>query len=278
MTGSRLATALLTGTALVVLAPGIAVAAAVPGETADPAERVAAAKPLEGKVIVLDPGHQLGNHNFPRRIKRLVPAGGFSKPCNTTGTATNGGYPEASFTWDVALRLRERLQAQGAVVRMTRHSNRQDRWGPCVDERGLAGNVLANGAAADLKISIHGDGSWLRGARGFHVIMPADRSPWTDDIYDASRELALATRDALVDRGLTTATYIAGGDGLDVRRDLGTLNLSDIPTVMVELGNMRNRSDATRMTRPRGREHYARALALAVRRYVQQAVDSSGDG
>ena len=47
-----------------------------------------------------------GNHNFPRRIHRLVPAGGFRKPCNTTGTATNGGYPEASLTWDVALRAR----------------------------------------------------------------------------------------------------------------------------------------------------------------------------
>ena len=67
-------------------------------------------RPLAGRVVVIDPGHQLGNHNFPRRIHRLVPAGGFRKPCNTTGTATNGGYPEASLTWDVALRLRERLR------------------------------------------------------------------------------------------------------------------------------------------------------------------------
>ena len=53
-------------------------------------------------MVVIDPGHQLGNHNFPGRTQRLVPAGGFRKPCNTTGTATNGGYPEASLTWDVA--------------------------------------------------------------------------------------------------------------------------------------------------------------------------------
>ena len=39
--------------------------------------------------MVIDPGHQLGNHNFPRKINRLVPAGGFKKPCNTTGTATD---------------------------------------------------------------------------------------------------------------------------------------------------------------------------------------------
>lgn len=37
------------------------------------------------------------------------------------------------------------------------------------------------------------------------------------------------------------ASYVAGGDVLDVRSDLGTLNLPDVPTVMVELGNMRMR-------------------------------------
>ena len=64
------------------------------------------------------------------------------------------------------------------------------------------------------------------------------------------------------------ANYIAGGDGLDFRSDLGTLNLSDIPTVMVELGNMRNASDAKRMTSRTGRATYARGLADAVRTYL----------
>ena len=70
--------------------------------------------PLAGRTVVIDPGHQLGNHNFPRQINRLVPAGGFKKPCNTTGTATNGGYPEATFTWQVARLLRQRLERLGA--------------------------------------------------------------------------------------------------------------------------------------------------------------------
>ena len=55
---------------------------------------------------MIDPGHQLGNHNYPGQINRLVPAGGFQKPCNTTGTATNGGFPEATFTWQVSLELK----------------------------------------------------------------------------------------------------------------------------------------------------------------------------
>jgi N-acetylmuramoyl-L-alanine amidase len=220
--------------------------------------------PLAGRVVVIDPGHQLGNHNYPSEINRLVPAGGFQKPCNTTGTATDGGYPEATFTWQVSRVLEARLVALGATVRLTRHSNREDRWGPCVDVRGRAGNKRP----ADLKISIHGDGSYAAGARGFHVIAPTDLRPWTHDIFRPSRRLALDTRSSLRSVGLRVADYVAGGDGLDLRSDLATLNLSNLPTVMVELGNMRNPTDARRMTSRAGRATYARGLALAVRRFL----------
>ena len=221
-------------------------------------------QPLAGKVVVLDAGHQLGNHNFPEQINQPVPAGGFDKPCNTTGTATNGGYPEATFAWRVTKRLQAKLEKAGATVVLTRKSNREDRWGPCVDVRGRAGNARG----ADLKLSIHGDGSLAAGAHGFHVIHPADRTPWTDDIHAASLRLARVTRAGLTRRGFEVADYIAGGDGLDERSDLGTLNLSDVPTVVVELGNMRDAGDAGVMVSLSGQERYARALAVAIRRYL----------
>jgi len=161
--------------------------------------------------------------------------------------------------------VRARLERLGARVVLTRTVNRQDRWGPCIDERGRAGNQ----AAADLKISVHGDGSYAAGAHGFHVIAPTDRRPWTHDIYRSSRRLALDTRAALRGRGVPVANYVAGGDGLDFRADLGTLNLSDVPTVMVELGNMRDRRDAHRMTTAAGRATYARALTAATRAFLR---------
>ena len=220
--------------------------------------------PLAGRTVVIDPGHQLGNHNFPRETNRLVPAGGFRKPCNTTGTATNGGYPEATMAWRVSQELRAQLVRRGATVVLTRTSNRDDRWGPCVNTRGRAGNDIA----ADLKISVHGDGTYAAGAHGFHVIAPTDRAPWTHDIYASSRKLALRTRASLKDLGLPVATYTAGGDGLDFRSDLGTLNLSAVPTVMVELGNMRDRGDARRMTTRAGQATYARGLARGVLQFL----------
>ena len=108
----------------------------------EPAHRAHGGQALAGKVVVLDAGHQLGNHNFPEEINRLVPAGGFSKPCNTTGTSTNGGYAEATFAWNVTMKLKAKLEKSGATVVLTRTSNREDRWGPCVDVRGRAGNTL----------------------------------------------------------------------------------------------------------------------------------------
>ncbi|MFC7493255.1 MULTISPECIES: N-acetylmuramoyl-L-alanine amidase [unclassified Nocardioides] len=227
------------------------------------AERVDAgardARPLAGRVVVLDPGHQLGNHNFPGRINRLVPDGrGGRKACNTTGTATAGGYAEATFNWEVARLLRSRLEHRGATVRMTRTTNSQGRWGPCVDVRGRAGNR----PRADLKLSIHADGNLAGGARGFHVIVAPDAPA-------GSARFAGVVRSSLRRSGLPVANYIAGGDGLDVRTDLTTLNFARLPTAMVELGNMRDRVDAGRMTSARGRTAYADALARAVRHYLR---------
>lgn len=235
--------------------------------TAWPGPAVPVVAPLSGVTIVIDAGHQLGNHNFPRQTSRLVPAGGFKKPCNTTGTATTGGFAEATLTWKVAVLVRDRLRALGARVVMTRTANRQDLWGPCVDERGRAGNALPpDGRPADLKLSIHADGH--AGGHGFHVIAPTDRAPWTHDIFRASRRLALAVR-ASMHSLLPYATYTAGGDGLAFRSDLGTLNLSDIPTVLVELGNMRSGRDAARMTSYDGRAAYARALVRGMEAYLR---------
>jgi len=222
---------------------------------------------VAGKVVVIDPGHQLGNHNFPRQTGRLVDAGGFRKACNTTGTATNGGYPEATFAWAVALDVRRLLQADGVRVLFTRHTNSQSDWGPCIDARGRRGNPGQPGPTADIKLSIHGDGSLRGGAHGFHVIAPASRAGWTTTIAAPSLVLARTVRDRLVAGRFVPSTYTAS-DGVAVRDDLGTLNWSKRPAVLVECGNMRSATDARWMTRPRGRERLARALVDGLERYL----------
>lgn len=243
------------------LLPAGELAMPLPPPAPEPVYAEADAPPLAGRTVVLDPGHQLGNRNFPSETGALVDAGGFDKACNTTGTATDTGYPEATLNLAVARLVEHRLVELGATVTLTRTRNSDDLWGPCIDERGRAGN-----ATADLKLSIHADGS--SAGHGFHVIAPEARARWTADIAGPSRHLAHVVRRELA-AVLPPADYVGGGDGLVFRGDLGTLNWSDVPTVMVELGNMRAAHDARLMTSAAGRERYARALVRAVRAYFQ---------
>lgn len=216
--------------------------------------------PLSGLTIAIDPGHQLGNSTHTRQIARLVWVGSY-KACNTTGTSTNSGYPEATFTFDVARRVKNDLERLGARVVMTRTTNSSSAWGPCVDYRGRFGKSQH----AALKVSIHGDGAPASG-RGFHVIRPAYFRGYTDDIYKSSSALATAMKTGLIRGGLKPSTYINGG--MSVRKDLGTLNMSDIPTVMTELGNMRNAGDASMMKSRSGRQKYAAAIERGIRLYL----------
>jgi N-acetylmuramoyl-L-alanine amidase len=155
-----------------------------------------ATTPVRAPVIVLDPGHNGGNAAHPEVINRPVPDGaGGTKPCSTTGTATNAGYPEHAFAWDVAMRVRAKLAAAGVGVVLTRLDD--SGVGPCVDARGrLAGRV---GAAAFL--SIHGDGA-AAGHRGFHVIT-SSLDPAGPAVDDGSRRLAATVRDMLAAALLT---------------------------------------------------------------------------
>ena len=236
-----------------------------PTPTPAPSARAASTLPLAGVRIALDPGHQLGNHNFPAQINRPVPAGGFTKPCNTTGTSTNGGYPEATLAFRVARLVQARLQALGAQVVMTRTRNSQSLWGPCVDERGQFGQKVG----ARLTVSLHADGA-AASARGFHVIAPTSRSPWTTDIARPSLRLAKALRGGFDALGIPRSTYIGRGTALSIRSDLATLNLSDVPVAMIEVGNMRNASDAHRMTTRSGRARYAQAVVRGIRAYLSR--------
>ena len=217
--------------------------------------------PLHGKTIAIDPGHNGRNYAHTSEINRLVDAGTLRKACDTTGTASNGGYSEAAYNLDIALRLAKILRAAGARVVLTRSTN--DGWGPCITQRAAIGNR----AHADAAISIHADGGPASG-RGFHVIYPPPIPKLTDDIAAASHRLAVAVRNAfLVGTGEPYADYL-GRDGLDVRSDLGGLNLSDVPKVFIETGNMRNAGDAARLGSAAYRQREAVALAKGLEAFL----------
>ncbi|WP_441246338.1 N-acetylmuramoyl-L-alanine amidase [Kitasatospora sp. McL0602] len=219
---------------------------------------------MSGKTILLDPGHNSGNVNHTTEINRQVDIGNSSKECDTTGTETNAGYSEADYTLDVSRRARAILQSRGAKVVLTQDGDRA--WGPCITERAQIGNQ----AHADAAISVHGDGAPASG-NGFHVIMPAKVTAGKADnsaIVSPSHRLGLLLRqDFKAATGEPYANYI-GEQGLDTRSDLGGLNLSTVPKVFIECGNMRNSVDAKRMTDPQWRQQAAQGIADALTAYL----------
>lgn len=159
--------------------------------------------------------------------------------------------------------LKRQLRTRGARVYLTRHTNSYADWGPCIDTRGRKGNKVQ----ADTAISIHGDGAGSS-IRGFFVIRPSDRRGWTSDIYSVSHHLAGHVKRGLVHAGVRVSNAY-GGDGYDVRGDLGTLNWSNVPIVMVELANMRNAIDARHITSAHYRRHsFARGLRIGIVSFV----------
>lgn len=243
----------LAATAIAVALAATFVGAAQPASSAP-------SRPLEGVVIALDPGHQLGNAN-PRFASQMAQTrfnGHMTKGCNTTGTATNGGFPEATFNWRVTRYLENRLIALGATVRKTRSSNSYDAWGPCVWDRGKFGAEVG----ADLLLSIHADGAGPGGS-GFYVMLPSLISGWTDDIAKPSARMGKRFIQGMADAGAPRSNYISGQTL--VTPEISTLNFSDVPAILVELGNMRNASDAARMSSREGQKQYADWLVAGVR-------------
>ncbi len=219
--------------------------------------------PLSGKVVVIDPGHNGGNANAASEINSLVPAGNGEKACDTVGAESVNGYAEHEFNWELSLLVRERLEADGVEVVLTREDN--DGVGPCIDERADIGNRND----ADAAVSIHADGGPESG-RGFHVITPGELAGFTEDIVEPSAVLAEdIRREYLEGSDVPVADYLAE-DGLDERTDLGGLNLSTVPKVFLEAGNMRNPEDAALLEDPQWRADAADAIARGLAVYLMR--------
>ncbi|MGB2920746.1 MAG: Rv3717 family N-acetylmuramoyl-L-alanine amidase [Mycobacterium sp.] len=212
----------------------------------------AAPATIAGKIVFLDPGHNGAND---ASISRQVPTGrGGTKDCQASGTSTNDGYPEHTFNWDTTLRVRQALTALGVRTAMSRGDDIGP--GPCVDERA----ALANSVRPNAVVSIHGDGGPPTG-RGFHILYSAP--PLNAAQAGPSVQFARVMRDQLAGSGIPPATYI-GASGLNPRSDIAGLNLAQYPSILVELGNMKNPVDSALMTTEQGRQKYADAVVRGI--------------
>ena len=215
---------------------------------------------LDGKVVLVDPGHNGGNFNAPSVINRLIWNGRETEACDTTGTETDGGYTEALFNWHVALYLTADLRAEGATVVLTRTSNTG--VGPCVTERAAIGNA----AHANAAVSIHADGG-PPGGRGFAILEPVPDGI-NNAIVGPSAVLGADLRAAFEKGTREPVSSYDGINGIQARDDLAGTNLSKVPKVFIECANMRNPADAALVTSARWQARAARAIAAGLAAFL----------
>lgn len=219
--------------------------------------------PLDGKIVVVDPGHNGGNAAAPSVINKLIWNGREAETCDTTGTQTGSGYPEALFSWNVARYLTADLRAQGATVVLTRTTNTG--VGPCVTQRAAIGNE----ARASAAVSIHADAG-PPGGRGFAILEPV-ADGINNAIIEPSAALGADLRDAFAAGTGEPVSSYDGVNGIQPRDDLAGTNLSTVPKVFIECANMANAADAALTASPGWQATAARAIAAGLTAFLTAA-------
>ena len=189
-------------------------------------------KPLSGKRIVLDPGH-----------------GG-----NSIGTG-NGSIGEKTLTLKYALLLRDKLQALGATVVMTRTTDvnpDNSLSPPSMDAR----TAYARSNGTDLFLSIHMDGNTNSSMRGCTVFYFNE--------YSQPYARALNSRVAAVYKSF------AGRESRGMQwMNFHVMRLHDCPSVLVECGFMTNKDDLELLISSGYQEKFTTALADGVVDYFR---------
>ncbi|MED0933967.1 N-acetylmuramoyl-L-alanine amidase [Bacillus mobilis] len=180
----------------------------------------------QGKfLVVIDPGHQ---QKANLNLEPIGPGAATQKykvTDGTTGVVTK--KREAVLVLEMAFVLKEKLEAKGIQVLMTRTS--QD-----VDISNKERATFANDHKANLFLRLHADGSENPNQSGFAVLMPAEGSPYTKEIYAESLQISQTIVNKMRENQQVKV------NGIKFRDDLSGFNWSKVPGVLLELGFMSN--------------------------------------
>jgi N-acetylmuramoyl-L-alanine amidase len=230
--------------------------------------------PLKGKIVGIDPGHNGGNFNDPSYLSQQVWNGREWENCDTTGTETDGAhYTEALFNWHVANYLKAYLIKAGAKVVMTRTSNTG--VGPCVNTRAFKLNL----GHANVAVDIHADGAYGYGNngrpdRGFAILLPVDYTNPNGThganhyVIRSSRTFGADVKAAMLANTKMPVSNYDGTNGFAYRTDLAGLNLTKVPKMLLEVGNMKNPTDAAMLTSAAFQQQVAKALLAAIIKFL----------
>lgn len=190
----------------------------------------------QGKfLVVIDPGHQ---QKANLNLEPIGPGATTQKYKVTDGiTGVVTKKREAVLVLEMAFVLKEKLEAKGIQVLMTRTS--QD-----VDISNKERATLANDHKANLFLRLHADGSENPNQSGFAVLTPAEGSPYTKEIYAESLQISQTIVKKMRENQQVKV------NGIKFRDDLSGFNWSKVPGVLLELGFMSNHEEDKKLSDP----------------------------
>jgi N-acetylmuramoyl-L-alanine amidase len=189
---------------------------------------VSSGKPLEGKTIGIDAGHQKKADLGMEPVAPGSPVKKHKVSGGTRGVATK--IPEYKLNLKVALRLQKELEALGAKVVMTRVKN-------AVDISNSERAKLMNKNKVDAFVRIHANGNKSHDVHGMSILVPSKKGYLKGPLQAESERLG----DTLLKE--TIKTTEAKNLGLSYRNDQTGINWSKVPVCIIEMGYMTNPSE-----------------------------------
>ncbi|MEK3931962.1 N-acetylmuramoyl-L-alanine amidase [Bacillus sp. FSL R7-0642] len=206
----------------------------------------------QGKfLVVIDPGHQQKANLNLEPIGPGATTQKYKVTDGTTGVVTK--KREAVLVLEMASVLKEKLEAKGIQVLMTRTS--QD-----VDISNKERATFANDYKADLFLRLHADGSENPNQSGFAVLTPAEGSPYTKEIYAESLQISQTIVNKMRENHQVKV------NGIKFRDDLSGFNWAKVPGVLLELGFMSNPEEDKKLSDPQ----YVNSLLQSVTDSVEE--------
>lgn len=180
------------------------------------------------KKIVIDPGKQAGVNVTPEAVG---PGSEYQKQGAAAGMiGPTTGVREHELNLDYAMRLKTVLESRGYEVFLTRDSNEAD-----ISNKDRA--LYANNSGATVFIRLQMNYSVNTELSGVMALTMTSDSPFNSDIYNESNCLA---RRLL--QGITEKIEV-NNQGILETNDMTTINWSEIPVVVLNLGFLSNTTD-----------------------------------
>ena len=205
---------------------------------------------LYGLRIGIDPGHQ---EHANSEKEPVAPNSSETKAKVSSGTAgVSTGIAEYITDLEVALKLREALEAQGCEVYMTRETND-------VNISNLERAEMMNELGVDLVLRLHCDGATDKSANGIGMFVRK-----TGEKQEESEAAATVLLEAM-----SEATG-AKARGVFLRDTYTMNNWSIVPCILVEMGYMSNPEEDEKLNDPAYQDLLVQGMVEGIARYFER--------